>query len=137
MKATLPSPQIDNDRPRSGSDKADNGTVTLNYSELLVNTITDRDLLYVSGCISDNQTDFLIDSGASANFISSKSVLAFGLTVKQCPSSDKVKLPDGTFIEANNYISEPISLAGVELPATKFFVLDIEPAVVLGLAFLK
>ena len=56
--------------------------------------------------------------------------------MKECTVS-KVALPDGTHIEATLYVFEHITLAGVELPKVKFYILPIKPAIVLGLTFLK
>ena len=39
-------------------------------------------------------------------------------------------------MDAQQYIYEPITLAGITLPAVKFYLLPMQPAVVLGLSFL-
>ena len=55
--------------------------------------------MYASGCIKESDVDFLVDSGASNNFISQQLVQAFGLDVKECNIS-QYALPDGTKMEA-------------------------------------
>lgn len=49
--------------------------------------------------------DFLVDSGASANFVSSQLVQMFGLPVKQS-AMDSVQLLDGTLLKNESYIFE-------------------------------
>ena len=62
MTAVLPGPAAV--KPTNGSSQV------FDYINLYNAVRNDRDLLYASGSISNQSVDFLIDSGASANFIS-------------------------------------------------------------------
>jgi hypothetical protein len=50
-------------------------TQNIAKNEIYYNASTPhRDLLYISGSLNNNEFDFLVDSGASANFISTSIV---------------------------------------------------------------
>jgi hypothetical protein len=58
------------------------------------------------------------------------------LEIKECTPAE-VKLPNGASISVAQYVYTQITLNGIALPKSKFYVLPMEPSIVLGLSFLK
>ncbi len=92
-------------------------------------------LLTLSGCISTQKVEFLLDSGASNNFVSSHLLKQLGLVSYGGPRV-RVRLADRSYVVTNQYIRIIVDFGQVQA-FLHFTVLDVECPNILGMPFLK
>ena len=92
-------------------------------------------LLCIAGSINNKQLSFLLDTGATHNFLSMSvaEMLGIGLESSSCGS---VRLADGSTIECNKY-AEVIVSFGTTQSLLRFEVLDCKVVPILGMPFFK
>ena len=96
---------------------------------------TEKSMLTVLGELRNKTITFLLDSGASNNFLSKCDVANLGLELKKgTPSS--VKLADGNKLKTSSYV-EGVVLFGSFQAFLKFEVLDCDCVPILGYTFLQ
>ena len=92
-------------------------------------------LLCIAGSINDKRLSFLLDTGATHNFLSMSvaEMLGIGLKSSSCGS---VRLADGSTIDCNKY-AEVIVSFGTTQSLLRFEVLDCKVVPILGMPFFK
>ena len=91
--------------------------------------------LTLGGLISGQKVEFLVDSGASHNFVSAKLLARLGL-VSHAGGSVRVRLADRSVVHTNQFIRVMVSFGKVQA-FLHFTVLDVDCPNILGMPFLK
>ncbi len=91
--------------------------------------------LTLGGLISGQKVEFLVDSGASHNFVSAKLLAQLGL-VSHSGGSVRVRLADRSVVHTNQFIRVMVNFGKVQA-FLHFTVLDVACPNILGMPFLK
>ncbi len=92
-------------------------------------------MLTLKARVLGGNVDFLVDSGASNNFVSAQQMKRLGLVVHEGPRA-RVRLADGSVLSTSKYAKVVVDFGGVQA-FLQFTILDVECPSILGMPFLR
>ena len=99
-------------------------------------TSTSSGFVKLSAKVCDRNIAFLVDSGASNNFISSKLLDVLGISCHKGPRV-RVRLADSSIVNTDRFISVLVDFGGNIGSLLRFTVLDVDCPSILGMPFLE